>query len=141
MDTLFLLYKVIEGNSTFFSLYIINITSGHVSLVNVNPMTHVIVNYSLFVSPGLIFAPLSGAPTTFTLQGRPVEALESVVHGEEVLVSTNGVVLQKVAQGYNMTLVRANFPGVANDSFPDLSRLAGVRGGPLGLYLILRRFL
>ncbi|BBD73227.1 hypothetical protein HS1genome_1616 [Sulfodiicoccus acidiphilus] len=123
----FLDYQVTHGSYVTYVIYVFLSMKGSqltVTLYNVNPSAHTVTSINASIAPQEVFANLtSGLPGNFELGGKNISALTS----GNLTVSLNGVILYQRQDGWTQRLVAANYPGLANDSFPNLSQLAGER--------------
>lgn len=139
---LFLMYKVIvtSSNLTLYYIYVFgsNLTLSHVMLYIVNPSIHTVLNYSVAIPSQLIFfnttTGQSASLTAFNISGQFIQAFD--ING--TLVAKNGVILYSSTPQEVRILVSANFPGIAEDPFPNLKSLSGFHffSRNIGIYLL-----
>ncbi|QIW25273.1 hypothetical protein EWF20_14685 [Sulfolobus sp. S-194] len=125
MTPIFLEYKVIDHNITYYIIYVFiyNLSLKLVTMYTINPSSHTILNYNVSLEPEQIFSNISGNITYYTLNRHKILAYNS----RNLIVAKNGLILkEKINNDSFSCLVNANFPGIANDSFPNLYKLADI---------------
>ncbi|BAB67630.1 hypothetical protein [Sulfurisphaera tokodaii] len=125
MTPIFLEYRVIDHNITFYIIYVFinNLTLKFVTMYVINPNSHTILIYNVSLEPQQIFSNISGNITYYTLNGHKILAYNS----RNLIVAKNGLILKEKINNNSLScLVSANFPGIANDSFPNLYKLADI---------------
>ncbi|QGA53476.1 hypothetical protein GFS03_02165 [Sulfolobus sp. E5-1-F] len=126
MNPIFLEYKVIHDNITYYIIYVFisNLSLKLVTMYVINPDSHSILSYNVSLEPQQIFSNITGLSTYYSLNGKKILAYES--YNGSIIVAYNGLILKKVSNNSIRYLVAANYPGIDNSKFPSLYKLAKI---------------
>ncbi|WP_338603702.1 hypothetical protein V6M85_04875 [Sulfolobus tengchongensis] len=126
MTPIFLEYKVIHDNISYYIIYVFlyNSSLKLVTMYIVNPNSHIILNYNVSLEPQQIFSDTTGIPTYYNLNGNKILAYSN--NNNSLIVAFNGLILKKADNQSVICLVSANYPGISNNSFPNLYTLAKI---------------
>ncbi|ACP34276.1 hypothetical protein [Saccharolobus islandicus] len=126
MTPVFLEYKVIHDNITYYIIYIFiyNLSLKLVTMYTINPNSHTILSYNVSLEPQQIFSNITGISTYYSLDGKKILAYEN--NNGSIIVAYNGLILKKVSNNSVRYLIAANYPGIDNSKFPNLYKLAKI---------------
>ncbi|MEM0064944.1 hypothetical protein [Saccharolobus sp.] len=124
MQPLFLEYKVISDNVTYYIIYVFisNISLKLVTMYVINPNNNIILSYNVSLEPQQIFSNVSGKQIYYNLSNNEIIAYET----NNLIVAYNGIILKKINNNSITYLIAANYPGISNDKFPNLDELAKI---------------
>lgn len=117
----FLGYEIIQYNHTALYVFYIFTNTSIFHVIWINPNTHTIVNCTAYVSLSVLFSYPRGNYTNYSCNGINVYALKN----GDLIISMNGVILERMCKNEIIKLKYANYPGIASENLPNLSKLAG----------------
>ncbi|MFP3202950.1 MAG: hypothetical protein RXR43_12205 [Sulfolobus sp.] len=117
----FLGYEIIQYNHTALYVFYIFTNTSIFHIIWVNPNTHTILNCTAYVSLSTLFSYPSGNYTHYSCGEINVCAYKK----GNIIVSKNGVILEKICGNETIKLKYANYPGIASENLPNLNCLAG----------------
>lgn len=146
----FLGYEIIQYNHTTLYVFYIFTNTSIFHIIWINPNTHIILNCTAYVPLSTLFLYPSGNYTHYTCGEINVCAYKN----GNMIISKNGVILEKICDNKIIKLKYANYPGIANEKLPNLEYLAGYENIfcfneylvlgiilSIGIFFVLRRFL
>ncbi len=117
----FLGYEIIQNNHITLYVFYIFTNSSMFHIIWINPNTHTILNCTAYVSLSTLFSSPIGNYTHYSCNGINICAFKN----KNMIISKNGVILEKICNSEVTKLKYANYPGIANEKLPNLSRIAG----------------